>query len=92
MRLHLAGYLICPTMAVADTVSTLLSAHLAATRAEPGCVRFEVFRSHEDPTRFAVSGVFRDRAALEAHNQRRRGSVWFHGTLGLRRDYRISEG
>lgn len=91
MKVHLTGYLICPTMAVADAVSRLLPAHIAATRSEPGCIRFEVFRSNEDPTRFAVSETFRDRAAFEAHQQRTRTSTWGYGTIGLIRDFHVTE-
>jgi len=91
MTLYLTGFLICDTLAEADRVSELLPDHLRLTRAEPGCLKFEVFRSHEDPTRFAVSEIFRDRANFEAHQARSKVSAWGIGTAGIRRDFRIAE-
>ena len=36
---------------------------------EPGCLRFDVIRDRDDPTRFYFYEVYRDEAALEAHRQ-----------------------
>jgi quinol monooxygenase YgiN len=91
MPLHLNGFLICDTMDEADRVSHLVPEHVRLTRAEPGCLKFEVFRSHEDPCRFAVSETFRDRAAFEAHQARTRASRWWAETQGVRRDFRLEE-
>ncbi len=66
----LSGFLICRTLEEADRVSELLSDHIRETRAEPGCLRFEVLRSAADPCRFAVSEAFTDRAAFKAHQTR----------------------
>ncbi len=65
--------------------------HIRLTRAEPGCLKFEVFRSHSDPTRFAVSEAFRDRAAFEAHQARAAGTTWAKVTKDIPRDYKIVE-
>lgn len=91
MPLHLTGFLICDTMDEADRVSEILPEHIRLTRAEPGCLKFEVFRSHEDPARFAVSEIFRDKAAFEAHQARTRASAWWAGTQNVRRDFKIEE-
>jgi autoinducer 2-degrading protein len=39
----------------------------AASRAEPGCLRFEVSRDATQPNFFALSESYRDVAAMEAH-------------------------
>jgi quinol monooxygenase YgiN len=91
MTLHLTGYLLCANLEEADRVSELAPEHIRLTRAEPGCLKFDLFRSHEDPTCFAVSEVFRDRAAFEAHQARTRASLWWAGTSAIRRDFKIEE-
>jgi quinol monooxygenase YgiN len=72
-------------------VAALLPEHIRLTRAEPGCLRFEVLRSYSDPTRFAVSEAFIDRAAFEAHQARAAATIWAKGTKGIPRKYEISE-
>ena len=39
----------------------------AATRGEPGCVRYAFGHDVEQPGRFLLSEVWRDRGALDAH-------------------------
>jgi quinol monooxygenase YgiN len=90
-RVSLSGFLICRTLEEADRVSVLLPDHIRLTRAEPGCLRFEVFRSQSDPVRFAVTEVFRDRAAFEAHQARAKDTIWAKATKGIPRDYKITE-
>ena len=36
---------------------------------EPGCLRFDVVQSQEDPNRLLLYEVYRDEAAIEAHRQ-----------------------
>jgi quinol monooxygenase YgiN len=90
-RVNLNGFLICRSLEEADRVSHLLPDHIRLTRAEPGCLRFEVLRSHSDPTRFAVSEVFRDRDAFDAHQARAAATQWARATKGIPRDYVIRE-
>lgn len=40
---------------------------LEPTRAEPGCLHFEMWQSREDPTQFTFVEEWQDEAALEAH-------------------------
>jgi quinol monooxygenase YgiN len=91
MTLHLTGFLICDTMAEADRISHLVPEHIRLTRAEPGCLSFDIVRSHEDPARFAVREAFRDREAFEAHQARTRASAWWRETQTVRREFRTSE-
>lgn len=90
--IRLTGNLICATPDEAEAVLHALPAHVAATRAEPGCLWFSVVRSAEDPLVWEVEERFADRAAFEAHQIRTRASAWFRATGGIRRDYRITEG
>ncbi|GAB4387281.1 putative quinol monooxygenase [Albidovulum sp.] len=85
------GFLLCRSLEEADRVAALLPEHVRLSRAEPGCLRFEVLRSHADPTRFAVSEAFADRDAFEAHQARAAATIWAKGTKGIPRDYVISE-
>lgn len=90
-RVHLTGWLLCATMADADLVARMLADHIRLSRAEPGCLVFEVVRSMSEPTRFAVREVFATRTAFEAHGTRARASDWWTATGHIERDYRVSE-
>jgi quinol monooxygenase YgiN len=48
-------------------VERILETMVEYTRAEPGCERYEVLRSVEDPRRFLLFEVYKDELALEAH-------------------------
>ena len=69
----------------------LLSEHIRLTRAEPGCLDFQVSESTERPGWLAVSERFRDAAAFEAHRARAAASPWGAATRHLRRDYRRTD-
>lgn len=90
-RVTLSGFLVARTLQEADKVSELLPEHIRLTRAEPGCLRFEVLRSHADPCRFAVTETFRDREAFEAHRARAAGTIWARATRSIPREYEIRE-
>jgi len=51
----------------ADEAATLLKALGAESRAEPGCSRFDVNRSVEDPSTFVLYEEWTDQAALDTH-------------------------
>lgn len=90
-RVTLTGFLICRSLDEADRVAALLPEHIRLTRAEPGCLVFEVVRSMSDPTRFAVREVFADRAAFDAHQARITDSDWGRATRGIGRDYVLTQ-
>lgn len=79
-------------MADADLIARLMRDHERQSRAEPGCLVFEIFRSMSDPMRFAVREIFVDRPSFEAHQARTRDSDWWQQTAHIERAYRISEG
>ena len=87
-RIRLRGTMTCPPEAAAG-VRAALPEHIRLTRAEPGCLAFEVGESA--PGRFTVDELFRDRVAFEAHQTRPRGSDWFTLTAAWPRDYKVSE-
>ena len=86
--IHLSGTMTCPPDRL-DAVRTALPAHVTLTRAEPGCIRFDVTESV--PGKFVVDEVFVDRDAFDAHQLRGANSDWARITIGLPRDYEILE-
>ena len=88
---NLDGHIDVPADRLAD-VTAALPDHIALTRAEPGCLRFDVTANPETPGRFDVSEAFADQAAFEAHQARAKTSVWAEITAGLPRNYRIQTG
>ena len=50
-----------------DAVAATLVHHVAATRAEPGCVQFDAYRSADDPDEFALYERYVDEPAFESH-------------------------
>ena len=62
--------------------------HIALTRAEPGCLAFDVVAS-------AVTGVwdvaerFADEASFRAHQERVSASEWGAATAGIERRYTV---
>ena len=50
-----------------DKVGELLRAHGRLSRAEPGCVRFDVYHSQSDPTVFLLCEYWESEASLEQH-------------------------
>lgn len=84
----LTGQLICATPVEAERVRKALDAHIAATRAEPGCLSFDVTAT-ENPLVWQVDERFETPAAFEAHQARAGASTWAVETKGIQRDYTI---
>lgn len=87
-EITLTGQLICRDMGQMLTVLDHADAHVAATRAEPGCLSFEL-RQSENPLVFDVAEHFRDRAAFDAHKARSAASDWGRATATLERRYSV---
>lgn len=51
----------------ADALRTLLDDMVAATRAEPGNLRYDLWADPTAPGRFVLDELYDDRAAVEAH-------------------------
>ncbi|MDO6585935.1 antibiotic biosynthesis monooxygenase [Salipiger sp. 1_MG-2023] len=87
-QIILTGTLTCPPER-AQSVRDALPEHLRLTRAEPGCITFDVQESA--PGVFDVSERFASRAAFDAHQQHAGQSAWAEITRGCPRDYAICE-
>ncbi|WHZ35820.1 putative quinol monooxygenase [Sagittula sp. MA-2] len=87
--IELTGRLVCADAAEAERVRQALPEHVALTRAEPGCLSFEVEPC--GPLVWRVAERFTDSAAFEAHQKRMRESDWGRTTAGIKRDYEIRE-
>ncbi len=88
--IRVTGRLICATEADAKIVRAMLPDHIRLSRAEPGCLTFNVSPS-ADPLVWVLDESFVDRAAFEAHRDRTRTSAWFAATGGLTRDFHVEE-
>lgn len=88
--IRLKGHLICASDTEAQAVQSHLADHISASRAEPGCLSFEVVQT-DDPMVWEVMETFRTRADFDAHQVRTRTSAWFHATRGILRDFRVEE-
>ena len=88
--IRLCGQLICQTSEQTARVAHHLPEHTRLSRAEAGCIRFDV-RQTDDPLIWQVDETFTDRAAFDAHQQRTRASVWWAATADIRREFTVSD-
>ncbi|WP_311269598.1 putative quinol monooxygenase [Sphingobium sp. WCS2017Hpa-17] len=51
----------------AEALRALLDAMLAPSRAEPGNLRYDLWRDQAEPTRFVLDELYVDDAAIAAH-------------------------
>lgn len=89
--ISLSGRLVCAGGDEAAIVRRNLDRHIALTRAEPGCLHFEV-EPTIDPLMWTVQQRFVDQSAFDAHQRRVKASDWGRATAGIKRDYVISRG
>jgi len=90
-KIYLSGYLDVPENR-REAVADALPHHIELTRAEPGCLSFEVVLSDDIPGRYLVSEVFTNEEAFDAHQGRMKSSHWFAVTQGIPRNYNIQKG
>ncbi len=88
-RIALSGRLICADEVEAEVLRRNLDAHIIASRAEPGCLRFDITAT-DDPLIWQVSELFADAAAFEAHKARTAASPWAEATRAIRRDITVT--
>ena len=89
-RVMLNGHLDVPSGRLI-AVREALPDHIKLTRAEKGCIFFEVVEDETQPGRFLVSEIFENQEAFDAHQHRTRNSDWFNVTKGIPRDYSITK-
>ncbi|HLP68501.1 MAG TPA: putative quinol monooxygenase [Rhizobium sp.] len=90
-RIYLDGHIDVPSDR-REAVMAALPQHIALTRAEPGCLKFEVTVSESVAGRLDVSEVFVDQTAFDGHQTRTRASDWFKVTEGIQRHFTIRTG
>lgn len=88
--IRLRGQLICMTDDEARAVRAHLADHIALTRAEPGCLTFDIAET-DDPMVWEVMESFRDRPSFDAHQARTRDSAWFTATRSILRNFKMEE-
>lgn len=67
--LYLNVWLKVKDPAQVDKVRDLLAEQGRLSRQEPGCVRFEVYQSNNDATRFLLHEHWESQAALDEHRK-----------------------
>ncbi|WP_298847929.1 putative quinol monooxygenase [uncultured Ruegeria sp.] len=75
-----------------EEVRAALQEHVKLTRAEAGCISFDVIEDQTNPGRFNVSEVFVNQQAFDAHQARAQASDWSRITRGIPRNYKIESG
>ncbi|WP_298742132.1 antibiotic biosynthesis monooxygenase [uncultured Microbacterium sp.] len=85
----LAGQLVCASPAESEVVEALLPQHVLLTRAEPGCLLFEVTRRGSSPV-WDVAERFDNEDAFRAHQARVAEIAWGAETAAIRRVYTVT--
>ncbi|MEW2012779.1 MULTISPECIES: putative quinol monooxygenase [Microbacterium] len=85
---RLSGRMICHTQEEADAVRRHVDAHIERTRAEPGCLLFEITPLGGGRA-WSVEELWADAQAFRAHQRRTAESEWGRATAGIERRYRI---
>lgn len=86
MIVTLSGQLVCSSPEEVELVQRLLPEHVELTRAEPGCLRFDVVRT-DDPLVWQVDELFVDQSSFADHQRRVADSAWGRATGGIKRRY-----
>ncbi|MET4097604.1 antibiotic biosynthesis monooxygenase [Arthrobacter sp. UYCu712] len=87
-NVFLSGQLVCSNRDEAVVVAEFLPLHIELTRAEQGCLSFEVNLT-ENPLVWQVDEQFQDAASFRAHQQRVAESGWGRATANINRQYEI---
>ena len=88
--IELTGYIEVPE-GRRDAIAAALPLHVELTRAETGCVQFDVTPDPEVEGRYNVSELFTNRESFDAHQARVKASAWGEISAGMRREYSIRE-
>jgi autoinducer 2-degrading protein len=88
-------YFVCVRMEVApdklDAFQELVRFNAANSRNEPGCLRFDVLRSVDNPLLFRLHEVYKDEAGFLAHQGTAHYARWKAEIAGLLSTPRSSE-
>lgn len=86
----LTGQLACADTTQMMTALSLLPEHVRLSRAEPGCLRFDLWQD-EDPLIWHLSELFIDAEAFAAHQMRTEDSPWGRDSAGIGRNFQRQE-
>ncbi|WP_016957525.1 putative quinol monooxygenase [Catenovulum agarivorans] len=89
-KIILQGFILIPKNQQSK-ISRLLQQHIQLTRAESGCLVFDVKQCPTNPLRYNVYEEFVDKKAFEQHQLRVKSSDWGKATTEVERHYQISE-
>lgn len=82
----LTGYVIIPEMD-REKIEAALPEHIRTTRAEPGCLKFNITPDKNDPNRYFVYEEFIDQAAFDYHQERSKQGEWAKVTKNMERHF-----
>ena len=85
-QVYLAGHIIVSAKNRARVMAAM-DEHIALTRAEAGCLHFDIIEDEQDTTKFHVVEIFKSPAAFAAHQARTAQSVWAEASRDCPRDY-----
>lgn len=89
-QVRLVGQLVCANETEVQLVITHLPLHIELSRAESGCLHFEV-EPNNDGLTWNVNECFIDQKSFDEHQARVSNSEWGLLTAGIRRHYKISQ-
>jgi len=89
LKVILQGYIIVPDDHL-DTVTAALVSHIELTRAEQGCLLFNVTVDYQNQNKFNVYEEFVNQSAFDKHQLRVKQSNWGRVTTQVERHYLIS--
>ncbi len=89
-KIILQGHITVPSNCL-DQVRTALPIHIALTRAETGCLVFNVIEDTAQAGHFDVYEEFSSREAFDAHQKRGAASDWAEITKDIPRHFQITE-
>lgn len=88
-NINLTGRLVCQGDEESAVVTKFLPRHIELTRAEPGCISFEV-KQTDDPLVWDVEECFQDADSFRLHQRRVKASEWGRATAGIKRNYSVT--
>lgn len=88
-KVKLNGQLICQTPEQLKAVERLVEQHVADSRAEEGCLSFDITPT-KNPLVWNVDEIFDSESAYQAHKARMLDSDWYESTKGIKREYNIT--
>ena len=89
-RVILKGYVIVPDDDL-DAINEALPAHIVNTRAEDGCLLFNVTQDVNKKNRFSVHEEFINKESFLNHQDRVKRSEWGNVSANLEKHYHINK-